>query len=71
MNMVTKNAQRQATAPASIAVKMPPRMPPRMMTSVIRPPSRVDADLDGVLCRDRLSPRMTFAIGDHEAEDDQ
>ena len=37
MNMVTKNAHTQATAPASTAVKTPPRMPPRMMTRVIRP----------------------------------
>src|ERR1700738_366114 len=37
MNIVTRKAHRQATAPASIAVNTPPRMPPRMMTSVINP----------------------------------
>ena len=37
MNMVTKNAHTQATAPASIAVNTPSRMPPRMMASVISP----------------------------------
>jgi len=37
MNIVTKKAQMQATAPTSIAVKIPPEMPPRMMTSVTSP----------------------------------
>ena len=35
--MVTRNAQTQATAPASTAVKTPARMPPRMMKRVIMP----------------------------------
>jgi hypothetical protein len=37
MNIVTKNAQTQATAPASIGVKTPVRMPPSTMTSVTIP----------------------------------
>ena len=37
--MVTRKAQTQATAPASMAVNMPPKMPPKMMPSVIRPHS--------------------------------
>jgi hypothetical protein len=37
MNMVTKNAHRQAMAADSVAVKMPERIPPRMMTTVISP----------------------------------
>jgi len=37
MTIVTKNAQMHATAPASMAVKLPPRMPPMMMTRVMRP----------------------------------
>ena len=37
MNIVTKNAQTQATAPASIGVNTPVRMPPRTITSVTIP----------------------------------
>ncbi len=37
MNIVTKKAQMQATAPASIAVNTPPRMPPRMIANVTSP----------------------------------
>ena len=37
MNMVTKNAHTQATAPASMGVKMPVRMPPSTMISVTMP----------------------------------
>ena len=37
MNMVTRNAQTQATAALSVGVKMPDRMPPMMMTTVTRP----------------------------------
>ena len=78
MNIVTKNAQMQATAPASMAVKIPPRMPPRMITSVTRPqaaglvrsylgPADPKNPLASPLCADLTGlPPIRVHVGDDE-----
>ena len=47
MNIVTKNAHTQATAPASTAVKMPPQDAPENDDESDQAPRRLDRYLDG------------------------
>ena len=63
MNIVTKNAHTQATAPASIGVKTPVRMPPSTITSVTIPHTASPSILTRLSDWHRLALRMLVAIG--------
>ena len=65
MNIVTKKAQTQATAPASIAVKIPQQDAAEDdRRCVIRPHGGIDGDADRIAQRHRFALRMAVAVSD-------